>query len=304
MSPIGLGCWPLGGDQWGRQENGESIDTIRSAYEAGVTHFDTAQAYGRGHGEELIGKTLNDVRDHIVIATKAFFLPKEKVEAAVTASLKRLQTDWIDIFYIHWPKKGADLQGMMESLERLREKKIIRCIGVSNFSVRDMQEVMKAGVIDYCQVCYNILWRRGEGELIPFCNQNNIGIVTYSSLAEGILTGKFGKEVDFPKDDHRKYTVFFDKDLWPKIYESVEKLKVVASRGNLSLTHCAIQWLLAKQGVVSVLTGARNPSQIKNNLAALKLESVDKTMLEKLTEISNHLAPLIPDIGNIFKWYP
>jgi myo-inositol catabolism protein IolS len=305
LSPIGLGCWPLGGDQWGpRPDDGDSIKTIRTAFEEGINHFDTAQAYGRGHGEELVGKALKDVREEVIIATKVFYTPKGKVEAAVTASLKRLQTDWIDIFYIHWPKKGGDLSGMMESLERLRQKKIIRSIGVSNFSVADMKEVMKTGAIDYCQVCYNILWRKEERETIPFCLKNKINIITYSSLAEGILTGKFGREVDFPPDDHRKYTVLFEKGLWPKIYEAVEKLKVIAAQANVPLAHCAIQWLLARESVVSVLTGARNIAQVESNIKALELSSETGRLLGQMTEISDQLAPDIPDERNIFKWNP
>lgn len=305
LSPVGLGCWPLGGDQWGpRPDDGDSMKTIRAAFEEGINHFDTAQAYGRGHGEELVGKALHDVREQVLIASKVLYTPNEKVEAAVTASLKRLQTDWIDIFYIHWPKKGGDLAGMMESLERLRQKRIIRSIGVSNFSIADMQEVMKTGVIDYCQICYNILWRREERETIPFCLKNKIKIITYSSLAEGILTGKFGRELDFPSDDHRKYTLLFDKKFWPKIYEAVEKMKEVASQASVPLAHCAIQWLLAREGVVSVLAGARSPEQVRHNVKALEFRSETGRLLDQMTKISDELAPDIPDERNIFKWNP
>jgi len=305
MSPMGLGCWPLGGDQWGPGANdGDAIATIEAAYDDGINHFDTAQAYGRGHGEELVGKVLKNMRDEVFIATKIFYTPKEKVEASVAASLKRLQTDWIDLMYIHWPKKGGDLSGMMEALENLRLKKIIRSIGVSNFSVANMQEVMKAGSIDFCQVCYNVLWRREERELIPFCVNNGIKLITYSSLAEGILTGKFGKELNFPAEDHRKYTVLFDKNTWPKIYETVEKLKAVVAPSKIPLAHCAIQWLLARESVVSVLAGARSPEQVRSNVGALESRIGMGQLLEKLTEISDRLAPDIPDERNIFKWNP
>lgn len=305
MSPMGLGCWPLGGDQWGPGANdGSSIKTIEAAYDVGINHFDTAQAYGRGHGEELVGKALKSVRDEVLIATKVFYTQKEKVEAAVMASLKRLQTDWIDLMYIHWPKKGGDLSGMMEALEDFRLKKIIRSIGVSNFSVENMREVMKSGSIDFCQLGYNILWRREERETIPFCVENGIKIITYSSLAEGILTGKFGKELDFPADDHRKYTVLFDKNVWPKIYETVEKLKAVVAPSKIPLAHCAIQWLLAREGVVSVLAGARSPEQVRSNVGALETRTGMGQLLDQLTEISDRLAPDIPDERNIFKWNP
>jgi aryl-alcohol dehydrogenase-like predicted oxidoreductase len=305
MSPLGLGCWPLGGDQWGPpQDDGDYVGTIRSAYEAGITHFDTAQAYGRGHGEELVGKALKDIRDHVVIATKCMYTPGDKVEAAVNASLKRLQTDFIDIFYIHWPKKGGDLAGMMEALERVRRKGAIRRIGVSNFSIADMREVMKTGTIDYCQLCYNMLWRREERETIPFCKNKSIGIVTYSSLAEGILTGKFGSEPEFPAGDHRKYTALFSKGSWPKVYETVEKLKAAAAAEKVPLACCAVRWLLTREGIVSVLAGARNPEQVAGNVKALDYGIVSGRLLDRMTEISDELAPAIPDAGNIFGWYP
>jgi myo-inositol catabolism protein IolS len=302
-SKLGLGCWPLGGDQWGRQEDKDSIATIIKAYESGINHFDTAQMYGRGHAEELLGNTLRHARDKLFIATKILFSPKEKVEATVIASLRRLKTDFIDLLYIHWPKKNGDLSAMMEALESLRLKGIVRLIGVSNFSVSHMREVMKSGKIDFHQLCYNVLWRREERETIPFCRQNGIRIVTYSSLAEGILTGKFRKELDFPKGDHRKSTVLFEKDVWPGVYDSVESLKKIAEEALRPLSHCAIRWLLSKEGIFSVLTGCRTPEQVTDNVQSLE-GVIERSVFERMTEISDGLAPRIPEAGNIFRWYP
>jgi myo-inositol catabolism protein IolS len=301
---MGLGCWPLGGDQWGgRQDDGVSLATIAKAYEIGIRHFDTAQMYGKGHGEELIGKALNPVRANVFIATKLLYLPKDKVEAAVAVSLKRLQTDWIDLLYIHWPKKNGDLAGMMEALEKLREKRVIRQIGVSNFSVSLMQQVMQVGKIDAHQLCYNLLWRREERETIPFCRKHDIPIVTYSSLAEGILTGKFKPKLDFVPGDHRKYTLLFEEKVWPKVFEAVEKLKGVAVEVGCPLSYCAIRWLLSQQGVGTVLVGSRTPEQVADNYKALE-GIVQESALAKMTEISNDLSVQLPDEGNIFKWYP
>jgi len=303
LTSLGLGCWPLGGDQWGRQDDRDSLATISKALEEGFNHFDTAQMYGRGHGEELLGKALKTVRDKAFIATKILYLPKERVEGAVAASLHRLQTDRIDLFYIHWPKKNGDLSGMMESLEQLRRKGLILRIGVSNFSTVQMQQVMKAGKIDVHQLCYNVLWRREEAETIPFCRQHGIAIVTYSSLAEGILTGKFGQELNFEQGDHRKYTLLFEKELWPEVYAAVEKLKKIAAEAKRSLAHCAIRWLLSQNGIVSVLAGSRTPEQVMSNASSLN-GIIDQSVFDSMTEISNELATHIPDAGNIFRWYP
>jgi aryl-alcohol dehydrogenase-like predicted oxidoreductase len=230
-------------------------------------------------------------------------LPKEKVEGAVAASLRRLKTDYIDLFYIHWPKKNCDLSAMMEALEGLRRKGIIRLIGVSNFSISHMREVMKAGKIDVHQLCYNVLWRREERETIPFCTQNGIRIVTYSSLAEGILTGKFQRKLDFPQGDHRKYTVLFENEVWPGVYDAVDSLKKVAEEAKRPLSHCAIRWLLSKEGIVSVLAGCRTPQQVKENMQSLEGD-IKQRVFDRMTEISDRLAPRIPEAGNIFRWYP
>ena len=242
-------------------------------------------------------------RSNAFIATKILYLPKEKVEGAVTVSLRRLKTDYLDLLYIHWPKKNCDLAGMMESLELVRRKGLIHRIGVSNFSVAQMREVMKAGTIDVHQLCWNILWRRDEAETIPFCRQNAISLVTYSSLAEGILTGKFRKELYFQQGDHRKYTVLFEKTVWPQVYDAVEKLKSIAEEAKRPLAQCAIRWLLSQEGVISVLAGARSPEQAAGNVKSLE-GTIGQPFLDRMTEISNELAPGIPDAGNIFRWYP
>jgi myo-inositol catabolism protein IolS len=303
ISKLGLGCWPLGGDQWGTQDDRDSVAAIAKAFESGINHFDTAQMYGRGHAEELLGNTLNHVRNKLFIATKILYLPKEKVEGAVAVSLRRLKTDYIDLLYIHWPKKNGALAEMMDALECLRRNGIIRLVGVSNFSVSQMQEVMKAGTIDVHQLCYNVLWRREELEAIPFCKRNGIGIVTYSSLAEGILTGKFGREVVFPRGDHRRNTVLFEKEVWPAVFEAVDRLKKVAEGARRPLSHCALRWLLLKEGIVSVLTGCRTTQQVTENVRSLE-GSIEQGVFDRMTEISDRLVPLIPEAGNIFRWYP
>jgi aryl-alcohol dehydrogenase-like predicted oxidoreductase len=231
------------------------------------------------------------------------FTPREKVEASIISSLKRLKTDYIDLFYIHWPKKNADLEGMMEGLIRAREKGLINGIGVSNFSKEQMERVLRIGRIDAHQLCYNLLWRWPEHTLIPFCIEKGVSIVTYSSIAQGILTGKFGKEIEFAAGDHRKYTVLFEKDLWPQVYEGVENLKSIAEGSGRSLLELAIRWVLSRQGVSTVLVGARNSYQVQLNVKSLDCE-IDEAILDELTKVSNLIMKVIPDTGNIFRWYP
>lgn len=302
-SVLGLGCWVFGGSDWGTQNENDSLDAIKAGYDKGITHFDTAQAYGKGHSEELLGRALKGVREKVFIASKMMFTQREKVENSIASSLKRLKTDYIDLFYIHWPRKNADLEGMMEELVRAREKGLIKGIGVSNFSIEQMERLLRVGHIDANQLCYNLLWRWPEHNLIPFCMEKKISIVTYSSIAQGILTGKFGKEIEFAVGDHRKHTVLFEKEHWPLVYEGVENLKNVTENSGRSLLELAIRWILSRQGISTVLVGARNGLQVQSNVKSLDGE-INSTILDELTSVSNLIMKTIPDTGNIFRWYP
>ena len=274
-----------------------------SAFENGITHFDTAQAYGRGHGEELLGRTVKPFRENIFLATKIPYTLPERVESAVAFSLRRLQTDYIDLLYIHWPKKGGDLAGMMRGLEKLRQRGAIRYIGVANFSVADMEQVMQEGAIDAHQLCCNLLWRREERETIPFCAQHGIAVITYGSLAEGILTGKFGPVVMFEKNDHRKHTLLFDQMVWPEVYATVEKFKTIAARADRPLGHLALRWLLEKREIMSVLAGSRNAEQVADNVQSLTGE-IPQEIFGQMTAVSDELLPKLPDERNVFRWNP
>lgn len=303
VSVIGMGCWAIGGKDWGYQSDSDSIDALKAAFNMGINHFDTAQVYGKGHSEELIGKALHTVRSELFIASKMMYTAPEKVENLLKQSLQRLKTDYIDLFYIHWPRKNGNLAAMMEKLVALREKGYIRGIGVSNFSVEQMKEVMTVGRIDAHQMCYNLLWRFPEKQLIPFCIDNAIAVIPYSTIAQGILVGKFDRELNFDSDDHRKGTVLFEKETWPDVYNGVQEFKRIASEAGHTLLECAIQWTLERPGIQSVLVGARNSLQIKQNAEAIK-NKIDKGILDKLTDASEIINRKIPDTGNIFRWYP
>ncbi len=300
---LSLGCWAFGGAQWGGQEDEDSISAIHAALDLGITHFDTAQGYGAGRSERLCGQELKGVRDRVLLATKTAAGSAQAMLDAVDVSLKRLQTDTIDLFYIHWPQKGLDLADTMAGLEQAREAGKIRGVGVSNFSVEQMERAMTAGTIDAHQLCYNLLWRWDERGVIPFCIKHHIGVVTYSSIAQGILTGKFPREPHFREDDLRPQTVHFDPAVWPHVYDTVEEMKDVARDSGRSLTHLAIRWVAAQQGITSVLVGARNAEQVRRNLGAMESEISDSD-LSRLSEISDRAISHIPDTGNIFRYYP
>ena len=307
---LALGCWSFGGDAWGNQNESDSFAAMEAALEAGMNHFDTAEAYGRGLSEELIGRFMKNRRESLFVATKGFPPRREpdRITAAtikekVDASLARLGTDYIDLYYIHWPLKGRDMRPFMEGLEDYRRAGKVRAIGVSNFAPEQMDELSQAGRIDAHQFAYNILWRYPERDVIPYCVEHKIAVVTYSSIAEGILTGKFPLDVKFGRGDHRASSLYFEAGVWPQVHAAVERMKTVAEDVGRPLTHLAIRWVAEQTGITSVLVGARNAEQVSQNAAAMTGD-IPQEAFDRLTEISEQIMKDIPDAGNIFRFYP
>lgn len=301
---LALGCWAFGGAQWGGQDDERSRAAMRAAFDRGLNHFDTATGYGGGRSEKLVGEFLaeDNRRKRVFLASK-FNVKKDKTaEQLVDESLERLQIDAIDLYYLHWPT-SEDMRPVMESLERCRDKGKIKAIGVSNFNIDQLQQVGEVATINALQVCYNLFWRFPERDVIPYCRENGIAVVTYSSIAQGILTGKFPRHPEFPEGDQRPKTVMFDEDVWPHVYEGVEQLKPLAQRVGQPLTHLAVQWVAAQPGVTSVLVGGRNAEQVERNAAALD-EPVDREILNEMTKIGDEVMEHVPDVGNIFRHYP
>ncbi|MBZ0298346.1 MAG: aldo/keto reductase, partial [Anaerolineae bacterium] len=273
--PLGFGGWSFGPDQWTGQEDAHLLSAMQSALDHHITHFDTAAGYGDGYSERLIGRFLaadERRRKQVFLATKfaSDDLSARAMLDAVDASLERLQTDWIDLFYIHWPRTGRDLRPWMEGLESARQQGKIRAIGVSNFSVAQMAQIAEVGRIDAHQLLYNLLWRFNEREIIPYCREHDIAIVTYSSIAHGILGGRYTRDLKLVAGDQRQKILLFRDDVWPKVYEATEAFKRVAEQAGRPLIHLAVRWLLRQPGVTSVLVGARNAQQAEANAQSLE----------------------------------
>ncbi|MDH7570593.1 MAG: aldo/keto reductase [Armatimonadota bacterium] len=301
---LGLGCWAFGGANWGGQEDADSLATLRAALEAGITHFDTAQGYGNGRSERLVGEVVAGNQE-VFVATKFNTTTQDpaSVLAVVDESRERLRRDCIDLFYLHWPRRGVDFRPAIEGLERARSAGKIRWIGVSNFSVEQLEQALQAGRVDAHQFCYNLYWRYPERDVIPFAREHGIANVTYSSIAQGILTGKFGPNPSFPEGDLRPRTVLFDPDVYPHCYAGVEELKKIAAEAGRELVHLAIRWVAAQPGIDSVLVGARNPKQLQANVAAFEGE-IAPEIFARMTAVSEEVVRHIPDTGNIFRYYP
>ena len=307
-APLGFGGWSFGPRQWTGQEDASLLGAMETALDKGLTHFDTAADYGAGYSEQLMGRFMAADparRDRIFLASKANLddTTAHSMLAAIDASRARLQIDMIDLFYIHWPRTGQDMRPVMEGLETARQQGKIRAIGVSNFSVEQMEQVSEAGRIDAHQLGYNMLWRFNERDLIPYCLKHHIAVVTYSSIAHGILSGRFPRQLDLPEEDQRRGILLFRQDVWPHVFEGVEKLKSISHQTDVPLIHLAIRWLLHQPGVTSVLVGAKNAEQVAFNAQALECEVSDR-VLDELTAISDGVMQHIPDEGNPFGYHP
>ena len=298
-SPLALGCWALGGKGWGGQSERDSMEVMDAAYECGIRHFDTAQIYGVS--EDLVGRFLVDRREEVFLASKVY--PKggaDDVRAVLQRSLEKLKTDYIDLYYLHWPVPGQDIRKQMEVLAAAKEEGLIKAIGVSNYSVDQIRQAGEVARIDCLQSGYHLFWRKIEDEVLPYCRETGIRVVSYSSLGQGILTGKFPLSLAFPKGDHRADRVIhFQPQTWPSVHEAVEQLKPLAREAGRPLSHLAIRWCASRNGIRGVLVGARNARQVRENVAAMDGE-LDPSILDRMTRISEALMPRIPSGGHIF----
>ncbi len=213
VSVIGLGTWPMSGQWWGESDDAESIRTIHRALDLGVNLIDTAEGYGRGHAEEVLGRALRGRRSQAVISDKVSpgNLTPAAIRTAWEGSCRRLETDYLDVYFIHWPNVDLPIADAMGELEAMRREGKIRAIGVSNFTAGEMEVAQRHGRIDVLQPPYNLFWRFIEREEVPYCLEHNIGIMTYSSLAQGLLTGTLTRETPFAEGDNRPTTVLFQE---------------------------------------------------------------------------------------------
>ena len=297
---LALGCMTFGANE----KDEDSLGAMQTAWDLGITHWDTALAYGSGHAESLCGKFLKGKWDQVFLATKG--MPGKKPESIIKSlhkSLKNLGTDTVDLFYMHWPRSDVDMRPHFELLERERKLGTIGAIGVSNFSLEQLKHVREAATIDAHQLCYNLYWRKAEADMIPYCEENNIAVISYSSIAQGILTGKFSHDPVFESNDSRSHTVFFQSDVWPYLSATTKKLKLIATAIDCPLHHIAIQWVIEQKVINSVIVGARNGSQVRDNVASLD-RKIPVEIIKKVTEISNEAIKHLPDEENIFKYYP
>ena len=301
VSTISMGCWAIvGGLNWGQQDKKDSLEALRAAYDAGITTFDTAEMYGDGYSEQLIAEALSDVRDKIVIASKVspqHFAPADLREAC-ERSLRNLQTDYLDLYQLHWPNRSVPIEESIEVLKQLKKEGKIRAYGVSNFGTGDLKQSLDAGAeITSNQMAYSLLFRAIEFDIVPVCEANNISILCYSPLLHGLLTGKFRSINEIPED--RARTRHFNSFVWPQarhgeegveteMMEVIEGLREIAKAQNDSMANIALAWLLQQKSVTSVIMGGRNADQVRRNAAAASTQ-LPADVLEALDALSQPL---------------
>ncbi|CAN1209076.1 aldo/keto reductase [Tumidithrix helvetica PCC 7403] len=278
ISPIVMGTWQAGKKMWVGIEDSETIKAIRSGFEAGITTVDTAEVYGDGHSEQIVAEALADVRDYVVYATKVFanHLKYDLVLEACDRSLKNLKTDYIDLYQIHWPSgtwksEIVPIEETMSALNKLKQDGKIRAIGVSNFSRAQLEEACQFGRIDSIQPPYSLFWRQVEKDMTPYCVEQNISILAYSSLAQGLLTGKFKADHQFAEGDHRVANKLFKGENLFRATQALEQLKPIADRHQTTLGNLALAWLIA-QPQTNAIVGARNAAQAIQNAEAAKID--------------------------------
>ena len=290
ISPILMGTWQAGKEMWVGIEDAQTTSAIRAAFEVGITTFDTAEAYGKGHSERVLGAAVSDFRDRVILATKVFpnHLKAEQVTEACYRSLKNLKTDIIDLYQIHWPAgsfgtKAVPIGETMGALNRLKAEGKIRAIGVSNFSRRQIEEASQYGRIDSLQPPYSLFWRHVENDAMAYCEKNDITILAYSSMAQGLLTGKFAKGHKFQKGDHRAGNRLFMPENFQRVHQALDRLRPLAAEKKISLGQLALAWVISHAGACAI-AGARSKNQVTQNAAAadVSLSDDDLARLDKI----------------------
>ncbi|MEQ9402669.1 MAG: aldo/keto reductase [Cyclobacteriaceae bacterium] len=315
ISPIVFGAWAIGGMAWGGTDDDDALEAMQHSLDLGITTIDTAPVYGLGHSEKVVGQFVKEVgRDKVEILTKFgfnwkttkgefmfegaqpggptekvhFYAGKDGIIQEVEDSLRLLNTDYIDLYQIHRPDANIPIEETMEAVEELIQQGKVRAVGVSNHAVDLMVRAEKVVPIASSQSPYSMVYRKIEKDIIPHCIENDIGILAYSPLQRGLLTGKITSDYQFKEDDHRPTTRFFKEPNRSRTNEFLQKIKPIADDHNASLSQLVINWTLQRPGITAALVGARNQDQATQNAKSLDFQLSDdereliNTELEKV----------------------
>ncbi|MDQ6660885.1 MAG: aldo/keto reductase [Chloroflexota bacterium] len=297
ITPLGLGTWAIGGGNWssgwGPQDDQESIDTIHRAIELGINWIDTAAVYGLGHSEEIVGRALQGREQRPYVFTKCSLvwndqhevtnsLKAESLRRELENSLRRLQTDVIDLYQIHWPNPDSDIEEGWSTLAKFKEEGKVRAIGVSNFSVEQMQRAQKIAPIDSLQPPYSLIKPEAENDVLRFCEENTIGVIVYSPMMSGLLSGTMTKEgvAELPEEDWRTRDPEFQEPRLSRNLELANLLNEIGYPHSLTSGQVAISWTLRNPAVTGAIVGARRPRQIEEVISAAEYRLSDSELAQ------------------------
>lgn len=313
VSAITFGAWAAGGWMWGSTDRNEAIDAIKASYEVGVTSIDTAPIYGQGVSEEIVGEAIKGYsRDKVQILTKfgmrwdlakgdfsfnSFkndgeaidiykYAGKESIIHECEQSLKRLGTDYIDLYQIHWPDSTTPIDETFEAVSRLIEQGKVRFTGVCNYNAAQMAEAEKTLQLVSNQIPFSMVNRGIEEETVPYCIQNSKSILAYSPLERGLLTGKITSDYKFKEGDHRAGHTHFQPDFIEKTNQLLDKIKPIAEQHNASLGQLVLRWTIERPGITIALAGARNAEQAVQNAKAIDIH-LSKEELKTIDDLVN-----------------
>ena len=301
ITPIGIGTWAMGGPgwkfAWGPQDDAESIAAIHAALDRGINWIDTAAVYGLGHSEEVVARALQGLQDRPYVFTKCARVWDEQGEIGSSlkagsirreceASLRRLNVDAIDLYQIHWPEPDEDLEEGWEEMARLQREGKVRWIGVSNFNVEQMGRARKISPITSVQPPYSIISPQAQESILPYALENNIGVIGYSPMKNGLLSGEMTRErvAGFPADDFRRRNPAFHEPALSRNLELAEQLKSIARGHGRTAGEAAIAWVLRHTAVTAAIVGMRSAKQVEGVIGALdfRLDEAEIQQIEAL----------------------
>lgn len=299
ITVLGVGAWAMGGGDWkfawGPQDDADSVAAIHTALDAGMNWIDTAAVYGLGHAEEVVGRAVKERAEKPLLFTKCArvwnenreigkSLKRDSIMRECEASLRRMQVEVIDLYQVHWPEPDEDVEEGWEACARLKEQGKVRWIGVSNFSVPQLERAWSVAPITSLQPPYNLLMRGIEEAQLPWCASHGVGVLAYSPMRSGLLTGKMTKEriAAMPEDDHRQRVPDFQEPRLLRNLELVELLRDIGGKHGCSPGEIAIAWTLRNPAISAAIVGMRNAAQAKGVLAAasVTLSSEDVAAIE------------------------
>ena len=298
VSRIAIGTWAIGGWMWGGTDEAESVATLRAALEHGINVIDTAPVYGFGRSEEIVGKAIAEgcLRLRVILATKVGLewrngkvfrnASRDRIASEIDDSLRRLRTDHIDIYQVHWPDPLAPIEETAEAMHTLFKEGKIGAIGVSNFSVDEMEQFRRFAPIHVLQPPYNLFERGIVAEILPYCHKNNIATFGYGALCRGLLSGRMRPDTVFGGDDLRRVDPKFHQPRFGQYLTAVQRLDQLAqNRFGKRVIHLAVRWML-DQGITTALWGARHPGQLQpvDEVTGWSLDAAAKAEVDRILQ--------------------